>query len=136
MNLLNVIQLIFHNNKHSNGKDTNLGDQIISEIENDLKQRAPKDILNYNKSIVQEPQNPNLYCLRGFAKESIDDFEGALNDYNQALQIDENYSIAYYYIGLLKLTRLNDQKGCLELTKASELGLLEAKKALEYYCEK
>ena len=52
MNLLNVIQSIFHNNKHSNGKDTNLGDPIVGEIDNDLKQRAPKDILNYNKIII------------------------------------------------------------------------------------
>lgn len=135
MKLLNYIRSIFNKSKSSNEQGTELGYQIINNLENDLRQRAPKEISDYNRRILQESKNPNLYCLRGFAKENIKDYEGALNDYNKAIQIDENHSVTYYNIGLLKLTKFNESKGCQDLKKAADLGLQQAKNTLKYFCE-
>lgn len=135
MKLLNFIRSIFNSPKSKDKQGTELGHLIINNLENDLRQRAPKDILDYNNRILEEPRNPNLYCLRGFAKENIDDYEGALYDYNEAIQIDENHSVAYYNKGLLKLTKFHEPNGCLDLKKAANLGLEQAKNALKYYCE-
>ncbi|MEK6809775.1 MAG: tetratricopeptide repeat protein [Nanoarchaeota archaeon] len=49
---------------------------------------------------------------RGSTKKNLEDFQGAISDYNKALQIDPNYAIAYNNRGVAKM-HLGDFKGAI-----------------------
>lgn len=135
MRILDLIKSIFRDTPPAE-EGSELGHKIIELFEGDLRRKAPSEIEDYNDRIKKEPGNSNLYNLRGFAKENLDDNAGALKDYNSAIQLDGNSAVAYYNKGLLKLTKLNDKSGCQDLEKAADLGLRQAKEAWSYYCKK
>ena len=57
--------------------------------------------------------NPNLadaYVGRGYAKESLGDYRGALQDYSKAIELDPNNTDAYYNRGNVK-DSLQDYRG-------------------------
>ena len=64
---------------------------------------AIKDIDVY---IDRFPTRANGYSSRGLCKEHLGDYEGALKDYNEGLELDENYSVVKYYLSQIK--RLKD----------------------------
>ncbi|HEY9705226.1 MAG TPA: tetratricopeptide repeat protein, partial [Allocoleopsis sp.] len=57
----------------------------------------------------------------GVIKSGLGDKKGALNDYSQAININQNYAKAYYNRAGVKMN-LKDKKGAIaDLTKAAEL---------------
>ncbi len=80
-----------------------------------------------------------MHCVhrsRGFAKNSLGDYRGALLDLNKAIELDPNFVAAYFGRGLTKI-KLVGQKdsGCLDLSKAGELGIMGAYDAIKDYCQ-
>ena len=63
------------------------------------------------------------------------DYNGAIKDYNLAIEINPKFSRAYYHRGLTKLILDQKDSGCLDLSKASELGDAEAYDAIKKYCQ-
>lgn len=49
---------------------------------------------HFDIACYQSPTEPTYYYYRGIAKEAMNDIEGARSDYNQALQLDANYTEA------------------------------------------
>ena len=65
---------------------------------------------------------------------SFGDNDGAIADYNKALEIDPKYSDAYNSRGLAKY-ELNDHPGaCVDFKKAIELGNEYAPENLKKFC--
>jgi tetratricopeptide (TPR) repeat protein len=63
-----------------------------------------------------------VYNLRGLAKKALEDFTGAFEDFNQAIEANVCYAEAFYERGLIRTHRLNDDEGALEdFDKAIEL---------------
>ena len=63
-------------------------------------------IANFNKLIKQYPYYSEIhvsYHNRGVSKESINDFSGALKDYEEAVLINSDYSPSFVGIGNMKL---------------------------------
>jgi clan AA aspartic protease (TIGR02281 family) len=109
-----------------------------------------------------------LYCYRGLCKRSLNDYRGALSDFNKAIKIDAkddwaltnrastkalikdykgaiadlNLAITYnaenaeaYYIrGLIKILLKQKDSGCLDYSKAGELGYSEAYEKIKEDC--
>ena len=79
----------------------------------------------YNDSAIKEKASkiiPQLYYMRAGNKYGNDDFEGALADYDKAIELDPDYAKAYYMKSLLH-KKLEDEAGFIESTrKAIELG--------------
>jgi tetratricopeptide (TPR) repeat protein len=65
----------------------------------------------------------NAYYNRGNLKQNkLNDPQGALADYNQAIRLKPNLANAYGARGLLKYTVLNDRSGgIVDMRKAAEL---------------
>jgi tetratricopeptide (TPR) repeat protein len=89
-----------------------------------------------DQSVAALPQNQTLnaadYLLRGkYKEEKLNDYQGALTDYNQAITINPRYSEAYVSRAFLKHNKFNDGQGALaDLDQAIALN---PRNALYYY---
>jgi tetratricopeptide (TPR) repeat protein len=89
-----------------------------------------------NQPVATLPQSQTLnasdYLLRGKDKEDrLNDYQGALTDYNQAITLNPKYSEAYISRAFLKSYKLNDYQGAL--TDYNQGISLNPKNADNYY---
>lgn len=68
----------------------------------------------------------NLHCLSGRMPEAIE-------DYSRAIELDPAFGEAYYNRGLIQIYLKDTRKGCLDMSKAGELGIGEAYRVLKRY---
>lgn len=57
------------------------------------------------KAINLDPLNPLAYNNRAFAKENLNDLEGALNDFNKSIELDPKNPLAWENRAIHKLER-------------------------------
>ncbi len=91
-------------------------------------------IQDYTKAIELNPNYNDAYYNRGSAKYEIEDYRGAIEDYNKAIKLNPNSDKAYYNRGAAKITLGQKDDGCLDLSKAGELGLAKAYEAIKLGC--
>ncbi|MBQ5836270.1 MAG: tetratricopeptide repeat protein, partial [Alistipes sp.] len=68
----------------------------------------------------------NLLALSGQLPEAFD-------DYTKAIELNPNFAEAYYNRGLIQIYMKDTHKGCLDISKAGELGIEEAYEVLRAY---
>ena len=92
--------------------------------------------MDYNKAI--ELNNPFIlglvYCSRGYAKGGLEDGPGAFADFTKAIAIENNFAYAYLGRGLVKIYFGQKESGCLDLSKAGELGRVDAYDKIKLLC--
>ena len=71
----------------------------------------------------------NLYCL---SREHIKSIE----NYTKAIELYSYMGNAYYNRGLVLIYLKDKEKGCIDLSRAGELGVQEAYSVIKKYCEK
>ena len=71
----------------------------------------------------------NLYCLSG-------DMPGAIAQYTRAIDLYPSLAEAWYNRGLVLIYVQDKEKGCLDLSKAGELGIGDAYNVISRYCDK
>lgn len=96
-------------------------------------------IADYTKAIELDPNDHTSYRRRGFSKAELKDHSGAIVDYNKALELtpkndDESMAVAYYFRGLSKIAINQKDSGCLDLSKAGELGFSYAYESIKEHC--
>ena len=90
------------------------------------KQKLVKKEMEELLSDSNKPDLSKLYYMRGLAKISVGNYQGAIEDYSNAIKIDPNNSNAYYYRSLARIANskgdqhylkeaLKDQKMSLQL---------------------
>ena len=70
----------------------------------------------------------NLQALSGRLPEAFD-------DYTKAIKLNPNFAEAYYNRGLIQIYMKDTRKGCLDISKAGELGIEEAYEVLREYSQ-
>ena len=70
----------------------------------------------------------NLYCLSSKFVESVDSYTKAINVYPYM-------GDAYYNRGLVLIYLKDKEKGCIDLSRAGELGVGDAYSVISKYCE-
>jgi len=98
-------------------------------------------IQDFNKAIELNPNYADAYYNRGFAKFKLQDYKGVIQDFNKAIELNPpNYAKVYYNRGLAKIHLGQKDKGCLDLSKADEMGYdlrmghSEAYDSIKKYC--
>jgi len=91
-------------------------------------------IQNFNKAIEIAPNFTEAYNSRGNAKNQLKDYSGAIQDYNKAIELNPNYAVAYFSRGIAKILSGQKNNGCLDLSKAGELGFALAYNAIRVHC--
>ncbi len=74
------------------------------------------------------------YLKAGNTKYELKDYKGAIKYYNKAIELNPNNAVAYYNRGLAKIHLGQKDNGCLDLSKAGELGHAKAYEVIKEYC--
>lgn len=94
-------------------------------------------LLDFSEAIELKPEDSASYFYRGRCKGILDDDRGAVMDYTKAIELSPKYAEAYFYRAISKFSigySLKDS-GCLDLSKAGELGYSRAYEFIQQYCK-
>ena len=93
-------------------------DEAIEDLTKAIKLHSGFAYAYYNRA--------NLLALSGKLPEAFD-------DYTKAIELNENFAEAYYNRGLIQIFMKDTRKGCLDISKAGELGIAESYDVLKRY---
>ena len=91
-------------------------------------------IADYSSAITINENYIDAYFNRGKAKQFLLAYEDAINDCTKIIQINGNNMDAYYMRGILRINFGDMQNGCLDVSKAGELGDQKAYEAIKEKC--
>ena len=103
---------------HNNGARTYNYDEAIEDINKAIKLYPDFAEAYYNRA--------NLMAISGKLPEAYD-------DYTRAIELEPNMGEAYYNRGLVQIFMKDTRKGCMDLSKAGELGILSAYDILKQF---
>jgi hypothetical protein len=63
------------------------------------------------------------------------DYSKAISDYNEAIRLREDYSIAFYNRAIARIMMSKRDQACDDLTTSNSLGYEPAKKAMDDFCK-
>ncbi len=88
-------------------------------------------IADLNKAIKLYPDFAYLYYNRANLMALSGKFPEAYEDYTHAITLNPQFAEAYYNRGLVQIFMKDTRKGCLDLSKAGELGIKQAYEVLQ-----
>jgi tetratricopeptide (TPR) repeat protein len=91
-------------------------------------------IADYSSAISINENYIEAYFNRGKAKQFLQAYEDAINDCTKIIQIKPNNIDAYYMRGILRINFGDLKNGCLDLSKAGELGDHKAYESIKEKC--
>ena len=91
-------------------------------------------INDYTKAIEFNENNLEAYYKRGQAKQQLEAYQDAINDCTKIIEKDPKNVDAYFLRGVLRLEYGQRTQGCLDLSKAGELGDLKAYEMIRERC--
>ena len=103
---------------HNSGSRTYNYDEAIEDINKAIKLYPNFAEAYYNRA--------NLMAISGKLPEAYD-------DYTRAIELEPNMGEAYYNRGLVQIFMKDTRKGCMDLSKAGELGILSAYDILKQF---
>jgi tetratricopeptide (TPR) repeat protein len=89
---------------------------------------------DYSAAIALNENYIEAYFNRGKAKQFLQAYEDAINDCSKIIQINPKNIDAYYMRGILRINFGDMKNGCLDLSKAGEMGDLKAYEAIKEKC--
>ncbi len=89
---------------------------------------------DYTKTINLNANHVEALLKRGQAKHQLEAYEDAINDCTKILTINPRNIDAYFLRGILRIEHGQADKGCLDLSKAGEMGDLKAYEMIRDKC--
>ncbi|MBL7844619.1 MAG: tetratricopeptide repeat protein [Cyclobacteriaceae bacterium] len=89
---------------------------------------------DYSAAIALNENFVEAYYNRGKAKQYLQAYQDAINDCSKIIAINKKSVDAYYMRGLLRIEFGDLKNGCLDLSKAGELGDLKAYELIKEKC--
>lgn len=107
----------------------------------DMDEKHPNEIdytpviKDLNEALKINPDVPEIWFNKGNAHLRMKDYTQAVQDYTNAINRDKDYAEAYYNRGLTLIYLQDRSRGCLDMSKAGELGIEDAYKVINRYCD-
>ncbi len=95
-----------------------------------------KAFYEFDLAVTNHKQNSLPYVYRAKANQKLGNVRMAFKDYEVSIRLDATNGLAYLYRGTLYISQKKKSAACKDFTKAAQLGIEEAKKALKKYCKK
>jgi len=111
--------------------------QVLMSLSNLYQKKKDNEMaLQYANYATEVPGAPAMaYFLKGRAYHLLGNSSNAMIEYNAALKMDDEFSQAYYYRGMLKLATEKNREACADFKLAIALNNSEAKSASAEYCQ-
>jgi len=84
--------------------------------------------------IIDDKSFSDLFLKMGMNKTKLKDYNQAIIDYSKALSYDEKNSKALFFRGVIRVQYKAVSEGCLDLSRAGELGMADAYDYIKKYC--
>jgi tetratricopeptide (TPR) repeat protein len=91
-------------------------------------------ISDFSSAIAVNENYIEAYFNRGKAKQFLQAYQDAINDCTKIIEINPKNVDAYFMRGILRIDFGDTKNGCLDLSKAGELGDLKAYEAIKEKC--
>ena len=102
-----------------------------------LAQNTYQEAINdYTMALSLDSNFTYAWYNRAKARIGINDFYGAIMDLTRAIACDPTFGEAYFNQGLVRIIMRENDDACVSLSKAGELGILEAYPVIKRYCDK
>lgn len=92
-------------------------------------------VRDMQKVTMMMPDFPYAYYNLGNLYVYSGEFTSAIEQYTKALSIYPSLAEAYYNRGLVLIFLKDREKGCMDISKAGELGITDAYPVIKKYCE-
>lgn len=93
---------------------------------------------DFTKAMGGAKNDTPYHYIRGQAKYYLQDYKGAIADFNNVIRSWTGEKVkkteAFYWRGMAKINLGEKDSGCLDLSKASDLGYSDANEAILKYC--
>ena len=90
-------------------------------------------VADLNKAVKLFPDFAEAYYNRANLRALSGSLPEAYEDYSKAIALNPAFAEAYYNRGVIQIFLKDTRKGCLDLSKAGELGITEAYEVLKRY---
>ncbi len=87
-----------------------------------------------DKAIALDTTFSFAHYNRGFVNCKMGNYNEAVRDFTNAIQDKPDFAEAYFCRGLIYILLEDPSKGCLDLSRAGELGILDSYKVMKRYC--
>ena len=115
-------------------------DKTIKTRVKDSNTRSSYDytssIMDMQKAAAIDPSFPYVYYNLGNLYCMSDDLPEAIVQYTRAIELHPYIGEAYYNRGLVLIYLKDNDKGCIDLSTAGELGIEDAYSVINKYCKK
>jgi len=91
-------------------------------------------IADYEKTINLDTFYLKAYYNAGILKTELKDYKGAIYYFNRTIELKPDWSNAYFSRGVTKINLGQTDDGCLDLSKAGELGYSKAYDVIKEHC--
>ena len=92
-------------------------------------------VADLNKAVKLFPDFAEAYYNRANLRALSGSLPEAYEDYSKAIALNPAFAEAYYNRGVIQIFMKDTRKGCLDLSKAGELGITEAYDILKRYAQ-
>ncbi len=105
------------------------------QFENQSPQIDYSGVLDdYGELLELRPDLAVAWMNRGFVKVYNRSYAGAIYDFSRAVGLIPDYAACWYNLGITQVKTTNGEEGCLNLSKAGELGLERAYRSISLFC--
>lgn len=118
------------------------GQRFVIEADKSKELHTTERVFDFNNAIFDINTaislNPNVayfYYNRANVYVLSGDMPQAIADYTKAIEMDSKFGAAYYNRGLVQIYLKESKKGFLDLSRAGELGLVNAYEVIKKYME-
>jgi tetratricopeptide (TPR) repeat protein len=84
------------------------------------------NVIKNTFKLERDPHNATLYCDRGAAHLMLQNYDGALSDFNRAIELKPNYADAYSNRGLVHYAQEKYQEALSDYNQAIEISNTDA----------
>ena len=89
---------------------------------------------SFNAALKLKPDDAKILNQRGMTLLQLDKTTDAIRDFTRSIELDTNYSNAYFNLGVVYLESYDFEKGCPFLKKAEKFGSEKAEQLYDKHC--
>ena len=89
-----------------------------------------------DKSLALDPAFSFAWYNRGCVNSRMGNYRASIDDFSRAIALRNDFAEAWYNRGLMSILLSENHQGCLDLSRAGELGITDAYKVMKRYCYK